>query len=175
MAKPFKVKNLAPDDSTHKAAERIMRTRLKEFYSHWQDLNETPNADQIHALRISGKRLRYSADMLSDCYADRLALLIELLKEIQDKLGEMQDYETQRRMIETEVQKIELRIKRETNKATRANLRGEIKTLNDLASHFRSKQEKLFTEFTFLWRGLAQKQMRSSLKHNVSHPLNQNH
>ena len=173
MAKPFKVKNLAPDDPAHKAAERIMRTRLKEFYSHWQDLNETPTAGQIHALRISGKRLRYSADTLSDYYPDRLALLIELLKRIQDVLGEMQDYETQRRILEAEVQKIETRLKRETDRTKRAGLKGEIETLNALAERCRHKQQELFTKFSFLWRGLSQKQMHASLKHITSHPLNQ--
>ena len=37
MAKPLKVTKVSLVDPPDEAAVRIMRTRLKEFYSHWPD------------------------------------------------------------------------------------------------------------------------------------------
>lgn len=171
MAKPLKVKKLAPDAPAHEAARRVMRTRLREFYSHWRDLDQRPTAEQLHAMRISGKRLRYSAETLRDLYADRLTLLLDLLKKIQDVLGEMQDYETQRRMLENEARRVTSRLSRAANETKRATLAGEAATLDTLSEHCRRRQEKLAVEFTHLWRGLAEKHLRASLKRLVSRPL----
>ena len=64
MSKPLKVKKLFPSDSIQTAAVKILRTRIKEFYSHWPAPDRVPTLEQLHDLRISGKRLRYSAEML---------------------------------------------------------------------------------------------------------------
>src|ERR1043165_4039500 len=103
MAKALKVKKVSPEDECTSAAVVILRTRLKEFYSHWRHPNQIPTPAQLHDLRISGKRLRYSADSLRALYPDRLTLLIDLLKKLQDLLGEMQDCETQRAVIEADL------------------------------------------------------------------------
>src|SRR5262244_1868680 len=100
MAKPLKIKKISSEDRPQIAAKRIMRTRIKEFYTHWNDPDRMPTAEQLHNLRISGKRLRYSAESLRELYPDRLALLIDILKRSQDLLGEIQDCGTQRGVVE---------------------------------------------------------------------------
>ena len=80
MAKPLKVKKVRPDKPARQTAARIMHTRLEEYYTHWPDADNEPTQVELHNLRISGKRLRYSAETLRDFYPDRLALLTELLK-----------------------------------------------------------------------------------------------
>src|SRR5215470_17185676 len=84
MAKPLKIRKISPDDRLEKAARRILRTRIKEFYSCWPDPDRMPAPKQLHDLRISGKRLRYSAESLREFYPDRLALLLGVLKGAQD-------------------------------------------------------------------------------------------
>ena len=66
MAKPRKIKKVAPGQPITQSAERILRTRLKEFYSHWAEPADEPTPEQLHNLRISGKRLRYSAEQLRE-------------------------------------------------------------------------------------------------------------
>src|SRR5262245_47904267 len=100
MAKPRKVKKVLPADRIDKTAVRILRTRLKEFYSHWADPNREPTPEDLHNLRISGKRLRYSAECLRELYPDQLALMIDLFKRSQDLLGSYQDCIVQRAMID---------------------------------------------------------------------------
>jgi CHAD domain-containing protein len=173
MAKPLKVKKLAPDGAGSEAAARILRTRLKEFFSHWRDLDAPPTGEQLHNLRISGKRLRYSAEMLRAFYPDRLALLLDLLKRVQDALGEVQDYETERRMLEAEVRRLEARLRHESQppklKSVKS-IKGEVEALRAMLDDGRRKQDKLFAAFSRLWRGLSHKKMRATLRHVVSRP-----
>lgn len=158
MAKALKVKKVSPDDECTLAAVRILRIRLKEFYSHWRDPNQTPTPAQLHDLRISGKRLRYSADSLRILYPDRLALLIDLLKRLQDLLGEMQDCEMQRAVIEADL-------------ARRKPSKNEAVALQRIIQHYHQRQAKLLTEITELWHGISSKKFRASLKDLISHPI----
>lgn len=160
MAKALKVKKISPDDECTLAAVRILRTRLKEFFSHWCDPDQTPTPAQLHDLRISGKRLRYSADSLRALYPDRLTLLIDLLKRLQDLLGEMQDCETQRAVIEADL----------APRKRRQPGRGETAALQRLIQHYHQRQAKLFTDLAELWRGISSEKFRAGLKDLISHP-----
>lgn len=161
MAKARKVKHLSPTDLSARAAARILRTRLKEFYSHWPDPTRPLTPTQLHDLRISGKRLRYSAESLRALYPDRLALLIDLLRKLQDLLGEMQDCDTQRGRVAADLAR---RALFEASGEERA-------VLAKLIQHYEQRQVKLFTEFADLWRGVAGQQFRAALEEMVSHPL----
>jgi CHAD domain-containing protein len=154
MAKPHKIKKLSPGDPPGRAARRILRTRLKEFYSHWPDPEQTPSSDQLHNLRISGKRLRYSAECLREFYPDRLALLVDLLKRSQDLLGEIQDCETQRRAVAAEVARMRRRQPRNR----------EIPPFMRLIAAYEQHQATLLAQFREIWRGMAAPEFRASLK-----------
>ncbi len=158
MAKPLKVKKISPDDPVEKAARRILRTRIKEFYSRWPDPDHTPTLEELHNLRISGKRLRYSAESLRELYPDRLALLIDVLKRSQDLLGEIQDCATQRGLIEAYI----------TRMRRRGAQDGHIAALETIASEYERRQAELFTQFHETWRGMAMDEFRESLEAMVS-------
>jgi hypothetical protein len=162
MAKPFKVKKTSPDDPAESAAARILKTRLREFYSHWPDPDERPSAEQLHSQRISGKRLRYSAETLRDLYPDRLALLIDLLKRATGSAGldaghchpANHDLDRPR-----------------TASPSRAS-RAQITTLESLLIGYNARHSELFTDLLDIWRGMTQKQFRELLVRIVSRPNN---
>jgi len=158
MAKPLKIRNLSPDDQPKNAAKRILRTRIKEFYSHWPDPYQTPTPIQLHNLRISGKRLRYSAESLRELYPDRLALLIDMLKRSQDLLGAIQDCVTQSIMIDAEL----ARMRR------RKQPSDQIAVLEKLVSEYEQRQSTLFAQFHETWLGMTLNEFRDSLKAMVS-------
>ena len=158
MAKPFKIRKISPDDQQGKAARRILRTRIKEFYSCWPDPDHPPTLEELHNLRISGKRLRYSAESLRELYPDRLALLIDMLKLVQDILGEIQDCVTQRGLIEASISRMRRRTPRN----------GQIAALEKIASDYEQRQSTLFTKFHETWRGMTMGEFRASLKAMVS-------
>jgi CHAD domain len=158
MAKPLKIKKISPDDQKEKAARRILRTRIKEFYSCWPDPDRTPTPEQLHDLRISGKRLRYSAESLRDLYPDRLALLIDLLKVAQDRLGEIQDCVTQRSLIESSI----------ASMRRRSPQNDEIAALEKIVAEYDRRQSTLFMQFLETWRGMTMDEFRASLNAMVS-------
>src|SRR5262249_16117341 len=143
MAKPFKVKKLNPDDPPPKAAKEILGTRLKEFYSQWPDPYQIPTLNKLHNLRISGKRLRYSAETLRIFYSDRLSVLIELLKRGQDLLGDIQDCRTQRDDLEKDL----LRLKKRKPKSD------QLPILENLIRGYDQRQTVLFEQFREIWIG----------------------
>ena len=171
MAKAFKVRKISADDDSTEAAVRIMQTRLREFFSRWPEADVTPDAGRLHALRISGKRLRYSAESLRELYPDRLALLLNLLRQLQDVLGKMQDYEMQRAIIEADLARLKARHARQPNGGESNEESSEMEAaVAELLNHYRQKQEKLLAEFTLLWRGFSSRRFRRALKYLVTHP-----
>ncbi|MDX2029742.1 MAG: CHAD domain-containing protein [Blastocatellia bacterium] len=160
MARPLRVKKVHPSSPIETAAVRILGTRLKEFYSHWPDPRRTPDAAQLHNLRISGKRLRYSAEGLRDLYPDRLALLIDLLKRGQDLLGVMQDCETQRMAVEREIATLRRRDAQQT----------ELSVLERLALDYRQRQALLLEQFREIWLGMTIPEFRKSLRAMIARP-----
>jgi CHAD domain-containing protein len=158
MSKPLKVKKVFSDAPVQATSVRILRTRIKEFYSHWPEPRQVPSLIQLHNLRISGKRLRYSAEQLRELYPDHLALLIDLLKRNQDLLGEIQDCVTQRAVIEVELSKLQ---KRKPGGQEAATLEG-------LITEYDQRQQMLFGQFHDIWMGMARPEFRESLKAMVS-------
>jgi len=159
MAKPFKIKKVSPNDSAQRAARRILQTRLRELYSHWPDPEEVPTPEQLHNQRISGKRLRYSAETVRDLYPDRLALLIDLLKRQQDLLGSIQDFVTQRAIIA-----VDLARQQQSKKG------GEVSALEALLAQFDQKQQELFVDLRDIWRGMTRPKFREMLNDLIADP-----
>src|SRR5262245_12475993 len=154
MAKPLKVKKISPTDQIDKAAIRILRTRIREFYSHWPDPEDAVTPEQLHNMRISGKRLRYSAENLGQFYPDHLAFLIDLLKRSQNLLSEIQDCVTQRQMIEEDLN----RMKR------RAPESKELAALEQIMARYDQRGSELFIKFREIWQAMAMKKFRDCLK-----------
>ncbi len=160
MAKPLKVKKVMPNQPMHKAAVRMLRTRLNEFYSHWPDPNQMPTLEQIHNMRISGKRLRYTAESLRDFFPDRLALLIDILKRSQDLLGDIQDCVTQRVLIDEDLS----RLRRRHPKSK------EIATLEKIIADYDRRHTLLFSQFREIWISMTSDEFRDCLKAMIIKP-----
>jgi len=56
-----------------------------------REAQENPQVDQIHALRIAGKRLRYRAELLAELGEATAKPQVKTLKSLQDKLGDWHD------------------------------------------------------------------------------------
>lgn len=158
MSKPLKIKKVSAGNPINETAIKILRTRLKEFYSHWPDPQKSPSYEQLHNLRISGKRLRYSAEQVRELYPDRLALLIDLLKRMQDFLGQIQDCVTQGKVVENEL----VKQKRRSAKSH------AISTLERLLASCEERKSRLFIQFREIWMGMAMAEFRAGLKAMVS-------
>jgi CHAD domain-containing protein len=158
MAKPLKVKKVLATDRIDRATLRILRTRLKELYSYWPDPSLIPTPEELHNMRISCKRLRYSAECLREFYPDQLALLIDLLKRSQDLLGDIQDCIVQRAMIEEDLKRLK---QRNSNS-------DHIPFLERIIAEYNQRHTLLFAQFRQIWRGMTMDEFRHSLKKMIT-------
>ena len=75
--------------------EELLQRSLDESFAAWNEaLRETlesPEVEQVHALRIAGKRLRYRVELLKDLGRRSTKPQIKALKRLQDELGDWHD------------------------------------------------------------------------------------
>ena len=84
----------APDVSSRDAARAIVRQRYRRFRQDAAALRRNSPHAEFHALRIRGKRLRYSLELFVDLYGRAGARALASLRAVQDLLGELQDLAT---------------------------------------------------------------------------------
>jgi CHAD domain-containing protein len=95
---------------------RAKDTRAKDTRAKDTRAKDTGSAAALHKLRIAAKRLRYTMELLSFG-----AATIEQIKQLQSRLGAINDYETARRLIATEgaPQRLLARLEEAQEKKTR--------------------------------------------------------
>jgi CHAD domain-containing protein len=90
-----RTQSLVQPDGLQQAPEEVLKRSVEEGLTEWgkalREAQENPHADQIHALRIAGKRLRYRAELLAELGDATAKPKVKALKLLQDKLGEWHD------------------------------------------------------------------------------------
>jgi CHAD domain-containing protein len=75
--------------------EELLKQSVEAALTNWNDAlqkaKESSQADQIHALRIAGKRLRYRAELLAELGDASVKPRVKSLKLLQDALGNWHD------------------------------------------------------------------------------------
>ena len=79
-----------PTSVYHKAYQSIAAA-LEDFLMHSDFIASEADSDKLHAMRIAGKRLRYTMEIFAPIYANDLKPFIITMKDIQDTLGEFHD------------------------------------------------------------------------------------
>ena len=90
-----RTQSLLQPDGLQPQPEELLKRSVEEGLAGWtqalREAEENPQVDQIHALRIAGKRLRYRAELLADLGDASAKPRIKALKLLQDKLGDWHD------------------------------------------------------------------------------------
>lgn len=73
-----------------KAFESI-HTGIQGFLSYRESIYSVNNSEPLHAMRIAGKHLRYTLEIFAPLYEGGMTPFIEIMKGIQDQLGEIHD------------------------------------------------------------------------------------
>jgi triphosphatase len=81
----------APTGPILEAAPDLVRRRYKKVRKAADALTGHSSPEDFHDLRKKGKRLRYALEPLQEIYGKPSEKMVELLKRIQDDLGEHQD------------------------------------------------------------------------------------
>jgi len=91
MAKARPITGLDPHASTGRNARIIARERLDEMYE-WERYVDNPyHIQELHNLRITAKRLRYTLEIFADVLPDACLSIVKELEMIQEELGALHD------------------------------------------------------------------------------------
>jgi len=87
-------------EPTATLAEKIIKKRLKRIISDGAAIHPGTPDENLHRLRIQGKKLRYSLEFFSSLYPEHtMKTLIKQLKLLQNNLGDFNDLSVQQEML----------------------------------------------------------------------------
>ena len=91
MAKTWKVKGIQPQSSYRSNAQTILTVKIQEVYSWAESIRAPDKVKELHNLRISIKRLRYSMEFLAINYGEEFQDFLKILADLQEQLGDIHD------------------------------------------------------------------------------------
>jgi CHAD domain-containing protein len=91
MAKAWKVKGIQPQSSYRSNAQAILAVKIQEVYSWAESIRDSDKVKELHNLRISIKRMRYSMEFLAINYGEEFQDLLKILADLQEQLGDIHD------------------------------------------------------------------------------------
>ncbi len=91
MAKPQKIIGLNPKQSFHENARTILPQKVEEVYAWEQFIRDPERREELHNMRISMKRLRYTMEFFAINYDKHFTDFIETIIGLQDILGDVHD------------------------------------------------------------------------------------
>lgn len=91
MARPQKITGLKPEQSYHTNARIILPQKVEEVYSWEQFIHDPARREELHNMRISIKRLRYTMEFFAVNYDSRFDDYLTTIVDLQDILGDIHD------------------------------------------------------------------------------------
>jgi CHAD domain-containing protein len=170
--KARKVKGLDPDRPLADNAERIVRVRLDELTSFMPNAADPDEAKALHDMRIAAKRLRYVLEVTGPCFGPYAAKAVDLVKDLQDVLGEIHDCDVQL----PEVAALLRELMEEDAAAAGADAKDLARVPNRrayaglvaLQVHLRARRRARFEQFLELWHDAERKGFATRLAFAVS-------
>ncbi|MBB5153426.1 CHAD domain-containing protein [Saccharopolyspora phatthalungensis] len=93
IAKALRTELPAPESDVDSSRElrRLVRRQFRKLRKSVAELPDEPTDEQLHMLRILGKRVRYTAELAQPIFGKPMRRLIKAAQRFQDVLGEHQD------------------------------------------------------------------------------------
>jgi CHAD domain-containing protein len=153
VSKAWPVGGIDPDASVLQNARKIIAVRFDELFSHATWMTDPNEVEQLHAARISAKRLRYTLELFAPVFGDQAAAANKQLAELQDALGAVHDLDVQIGMMEDAL-------------AGHESEQGATGISNGLRSLIRTQQmirSRQYREAQYAWNGIDLPSMRDQL------------
>jgi CHAD domain-containing protein len=159
MSKAWPVPGIDPAAPLSENAREILAVRTAEFFSYAPIIDMPEAVEQLHALRIAAKRLRYTLELFRDVFGQRGGALIDQVKAVQEDLGEIHDHDVRLDLIDAELDSLDGESDAERDEAVTANPR---MGLNALAERERAARQERYDAFRARWHTDASR-MRTEL------------
>lgn len=151
MAKAWKIKGVKPQKSYRRNASIILSAKIAEVYSWDNYIGDPENIEELHNMRISIKRLRYSMEIFSVNYDQKFNESLQIWVDLQKLLGEIHDCD-----VGQDVLTDYLKVHSQEGSA-------DILGVNALIQRYRQTREERYQEFLKLWSSLQKEDFRGNL------------
>jgi len=87
---------LRPKKSARENASRLLPRLAEEFFAAGDESIQEKRPQEVHPFRILTKRFRYALEYFRPCYGSALDSYLEMLRELQRELGDLNDSHSSR-------------------------------------------------------------------------------
>lgn len=187
MSKAWSVGRLDPDAPLELNARHILRVRVGEFYS-WEPAIPNPLATvELHNLRISAKRLRYTLELYPTVFGEDGAKQIGRVKALQELLGNLHDLDVRIDLISEELKVLAAEELATLNAALASSNPSTYRSLTTtmlrpppdapqsglyaLLARQHGERQEVYRKFKAMWDQLAREGMRNDLTRLSGTPI----
>ena len=143
---------------------------LCEFLNFEEFIYTPDNVEKLHAMRIAGKRLRYSLEIFTPIYSKSLLPHVQVMKEIQDHLGAIHDADVWVSWLPRFVKDEEERI--EDYFGNTGPLKRLLPGLNHFVEDRKKARTQAYQSFLSTWETLQAENAWENLKGIIGAPIN---
>lgn len=154
------------DRVLHKTANDVIRLRLEQMLAYEPFVHSPQHVEELHAMRIAAKHLRYTMEAYSAVYEDRLKEQIKTVREIQTLLGDIHDADVWLDFVPEFID-----AERERHAEFFGHLRGFSRLADGLQRLYedrKARREALHAEFTKLWDRHAEESTWQTLRDSLT-------
>ena len=107
MAKGLPLYKLTHTDKPLRASAPVLLVRLTEMMEWAQSVHDPDCVDELHAMRIAAKRLRYTMELFAPVLEPKpeAEAVLELVADLQERLGQIHDCDVLVPLLEATMQK----------------------------------------------------------------------
>lgn len=147
-----------------------IKNRLQEMMAFEELVRDPENVSELHAMRISAKRLRYTMETFESLYGDQIKPFINQTKKLQDLLGSIHDADVWMQMIPQFIDEEEQRMK--TYFGHSRPLRRLLPGLREFAEDRKRVREQDYASFIQEWDKTRKTGLWDKLETLINAPLN---
>lgn len=148
MAKPLTLTGVKPKADFHTNARIILPQKVEEVYMWENFIWDSERSEELHNMRISIKRLRYSMEFFTCNYDEQFIKFLHIIIDLQDILGDIHDNDV--------VIEILTNYKTDDSHLT-------IPGIESLISRVRKNRLSDYNEFLSKWEKLSQNNFKQRL------------
>ena len=153
MAKAWKAKGIHPQLSYRWNAQVILAVKIQEVYSWAESIQNPDNIKELHNLRISVKRLRYSMEFFAINYGEEFQDFLKVLADLQEQLGDIHDCDVVESVLSDHLQSLPDKGEAEVDAIG----------INALLLRYREMREAKYQVFLQRWKALEEADFKVQL------------
>ena len=147
----------------------VINKRLEEFLFYEIYLPYPDHVKELHLMRIAAKRLRYTLEIFSSLYIDRLEKPLEVIRLIQTNLGEIRDCDVWLNYLPNFLEKERSRVLKYFGNPR--PYRRLIPGVQMLQENRQIERETLYNTFLKNWKKWHQAEIWSNLRQTIFNPV----